>query len=70
MSDLVASALVGPHGEVTPVGGLTKREWYAGMALNGLLSHPDGWSSADEASHDAVAFADALIAALKKDPPP
>lgn len=32
-----------PYGEVTGgwAGGLTKREWFAGMALMGLLANPD-----------------------------
>jgi len=45
--------------------GLTKREWFAGMALIGLLSmaHSDKLSQ-DEHARDSVLLADALIEAL------
>ena len=50
-------------------GGLTKREYFAGLAMQGLCASDD-FSSA-EAWHVAklaVAQADALIAALNKEP--
>ena len=43
--------------------GLTKREWFAGMALQGLLANPNGRAEA------AVYYADALIKELEKDKP-
>ncbi len=47
--------------------GLTKREWFAGLAMQALLSDPElcGWGEEDYAS-SAVKFADALIAELAK----
>jgi hypothetical protein len=50
-----------------PTMGLTKRQWYAGVALQGLLSNP----SFDKAGHEdlamvAVHAADALCAELSK----
>lgn len=57
-------------------GGLTKRELFAAMAMQGLISNPTAWSNGtsmepDEASlkacaEHAVAYADALLAELAK----
>ena len=45
------------------VSGLTKRQWYAGMALQGLLSgSPDSDCGPAGYAHDAFALADAMIA--------
>ena len=50
--------------------GLTKREYYAGLAMQGLLSANavyDGKTNNRESlSKDAIAFADALIKELNK----
>ena len=43
-------------------GGLTKREWFAGMALQGLLGGRDGICEAKITAERAFAFADAMIA--------
>ncbi len=53
----------------TPEGGagLTKREWFAGQALTGLLATRHGESS--NFVRDAVKLADALIAELAKEKP-
>jgi hypothetical protein len=47
--------------------GLTKREWFAGMALMGFAANPEtvAWSN-QTAAKAAVMNADALIAALKE----
>ena len=47
--------------------GLTKREYFAAMALQGYISATppeSNWPSPNEAAKDAVEFADALIKAL------
>lgn len=54
--------------------GLTKREWFAGMALQGMLAGEydiKGYakSSIDTLAHDAVLFADALLTQLEKTQP-
>jgi hypothetical protein len=46
--------------------GLTKREVFAAMALNGVASDRD--TSIESAARAAVEYADALIAALNKGP--
>lgn len=47
-------------------GGLTKREYFAAMAMQGLLAL-EGYSF-QGAAKDAVTAADALIAELEKEP--
>ena len=51
--------------------GLTKREFFAAMAMQGCVAIPtDNWySSPQGAAKLAVEAADALIAALNKEPP-
>jgi hypothetical protein len=51
---------------VTPHGGLTKREYFAALAMQGLLSQRAEYTSFVIAADDAVDFADALLAALEK----
>lgn len=47
--------------------GLTKREWLAGMALNGFMSNANTTHlSSDGYARQAVALADALLAELDK----
>jgi hypothetical protein len=47
--------------------GLTKREWLAGMALEGMLAGSRGLSiSKEQFASQAAALADALIAELSK----
>lgn len=52
--------------------GLTKREWFAAMAMQGMISA--GWDSGDTRSvdgwrgymaHEAVRYADALLESLR-----
>lgn len=53
-------------GEVSQtLGGLTKRELYAAMAMQGLLANEDITTFSELAS-DAVSMADKLINALEK----
>lgn len=53
--------------EVCAEAGLTKREWYAGLAMQGLLAGCAGKVHAPYTlAPDAVDCADALIAALEK----
>jgi len=61
----------GTHEGVTHYGyrgGLTKREWLAGMALQGLVAGPNiGDLSWDQVASDAVGYTDALLAELEKE---
>jgi hypothetical protein len=47
-------------------GGLTKREYFAAMALQGLLTDNESPNSREEFAGYAVKFADALIEELNK----
>lgn len=47
--------------------GLTKREYFAAMAMQGFLSGPDGSDDADLTAKQARLHADALIAELNKE---
>lgn len=46
--------------------GLTKREYFAGLALQGLLSSDieNGWNTPNRAAKKAVEYADVLLAEL------
>ena len=47
--------------------GLTKREYFAGLAMQGLLANPTGYnivSWKEKVSVDSVAMADALLKAV------
>lgn len=46
--------------------GLTKREYFAAMALQGLIGQPT-YTSISDAAHDAVVAADALLLELAKE---
>lgn len=43
---------------------LTKREYFAGLAMQGQIAH--GWVEPEEISEKAVMLADALLAELEK----
>ena len=66
----VASIMtLGDKGEVVPVGGLSIRDWFAGMALQGLLV---GYDSHENTIADCVELArnaaDEMLAARKEKP--
>ena len=47
--------------------GLTKREHFAGLAMQGLMSDEAGYLKWSDLAKDSVAVADALLKALEKD---
>jgi len=47
-------------------GGLTKREMFAAMAMQGLLSTGANWFESKDGAHFSVKWADALLAELAK----
>ena len=56
-----------PDGAIDlPNNGLTKREYFAAMALQGLLTDNESPNSREEFAGYAVKFADALIEELSK----
>ena len=61
-----------PVPEYTLVAGLTKRELFAAMAMQGQLAHRNGYTENGYGviASDAVEFADALIAELNKEVQP
>jgi hypothetical protein len=57
-----------PHTEAI-YKGLTKREWFAGMAMQGLLANANDEVISRNIPADAVGWADALITELAKEKP-
>ena len=49
--------------------GLTKRELFAAMAMQGILSENENVYSQPQVAADSVSYADALIAELGKEKP-
>ncbi len=49
-----------------PYSGLTKREWFAGLAMQGIISSLDMKVAADEVARAALMMADALLKELDK----
>jgi hypothetical protein len=47
--------------------GLTKREHFAGLAMQGLLAQSDGPRSVKEMAFESLAMANALLKALESD---
>ena len=68
----VASIMtLGDKGEVVPVGGLSIRDWFAGMALQGILAQPLDIEAAFNpklCAQSSYEFADAMLAARKEKP--
>jgi hypothetical protein len=61
-----------PHTHTSSLGvswqtGMSLRDWFAGMALQGPLLSDKIWTSYEFAAHEAYAMADAMIEARKKD---
>lgn len=46
--------------------GLTKREYFAGLAMQGLIACPDSSGNFATIADDAISFADALLERLEK----
>lgn len=56
------------NGNIFPQRGLTKREWFAGLALQGILasySNQENIADADACALEAFARADAMIRLLE-----
>ena len=47
--------------------GLTKREHFAGLAMQGMLTNPGDYSKPEHVAHDAIMYADAILAALEQE---
>jgi hypothetical protein len=54
------------HAKFGSCTGLTKREYIAAMALQGILAHAHNDSSYEGAARDAVVYTDALLKELAK----
>ena len=46
--------------------GITKREYFAGLAINGLTGESGRYFSPEDMANDAVRLADALLAELER----
>ena len=62
----LGSSAAAPWGHNDVEHGLTKRELFAAMAMQGLLSYDRPGFDVQDAAHDAVVYADRLIAELCK----
>ena len=69
MNNADMPAMPSPHFEDDELQGLTKREHFAGLAMQGILTTVGTmWSEdADECALYAVKYADALLKALEQD---
>jgi hypothetical protein len=61
-----------PHTHTSSLGvswqtGMSLRDWFAGMAMQGPLLSDKIWTSYEFTAHEAYAMADAMIEARKKD---
>lgn len=66
LTDAQWTSRVGRGIKEQDIEGLTKREYFAGLALQGLCSNLSGNQFTEEIASDAVEFADALLKALEK----
>lgn len=53
-------------GYLLVTGGLTKREYFAGLAMQGLCAHSGDYHRDTDLAQDAVMYADALLAELER----
>jgi hypothetical protein len=59
--------LIAVEGEITNIPGLTKREYFAAMAMQGLLANvDDGQMAFGSVALEAISYADALIIQLNR----
>ncbi len=54
------------YGIITPSTGLSKREYFAGLAMQACRSRGSNYENWEDLSRDAVEMADALLAELEK----
>ena len=47
--------------------GLTKREHFVGLAMQGMLTNPGDYSKPEHVAHDAIMYADAILTALEQE---
>lgn len=64
--DAPAFPFIEPNATCSVEPGLTIREWFAGRAMQGLLSRPDGPRLARDVAREAVQYADAVLAEICK----
>ncbi len=58
----IGAPTTSPIGEILSTGGLSKREYFAAKALQGILAHSPG--AAQKVAISSVEYADALIVEL------
>lgn len=69
IGDEPAFPMVGPSLDDTRYCyGLTKREYFAALAMQGIIASPDSDCTPEEAAKTAVMDADALLAELENKP--
>lgn len=72
MTDKIDDGGPGPEvtfPDVTPMNGVTLRDWFAGQALAGICAHNDTWGLTDAPlAKAAYQIADAMLSARKANP--
>ena len=53
--------------EISSMGGMTLRDWFAGQALVGLVSDTSHSCTPDEIAHECGLYADAMISEREKE---
>tara|TARA_R110002126_G_scaffold70280_5_gene177027 strand:- start:920 stop:1129 length:210 start_codon:yes stop_codon:yes gene_type:complete len=67
MNNADKPAMPSPHFEDDELQGLTKREHFAGLAMQGIMANDQQYLTWSDLAKDSVAVADALLKQLEQD---
>lgn len=54
-------------GDTANTGGMDLRDWFAGMALQGIVANPEANGSIEEIAHYSYRYSDAMLAERAKE---